>query len=376
MYSRLLAAPKEESIFLFGPRGTGKSSWVQSTFPKANYINLLEDATFTELLASPGRLETRIANSKEYTILDEVQKVPALLDEVHRLIESKGQKFVLTGSSARKLRRGAGNLLAGRALTRKLYPLTTLELGQDFNLHRALSFGTLPRSIKSNKPKDFLKSYISTYLKEEIQAEGLTRNLAGFARFLEAASFSQGQVLNSSGVGQDAHLNQKVTESYFEILEDLLLARRIPVFTRRAKRKIVAHPKFYFFDVGVFNTLRPRGPLDSDAEIQGASLESLVIQDFIAINDYKEWEYESHYWRTHSKLEVDFVFYGPRGLKAVEVTRSAKLRDDDFRALEAFHEDYPEAKCYLVWGGSKAISHKFVKVIPAMEWFGNYSDWF
>ena len=375
MYSRLISIPNKESIFLFGPRGTGKSHWVTTQFPKANYLNLLDDALFTELLAFPSRLEQKIIDPKEYTILDEVQKIPPLLDEVHRLIESKKLKFILTGSSPRKLRRGGANLLAGRAMTRKLYPLTSQELGKDFNLKKALKFGTLPKSAASSEPNTFLKSYVATYLKEEIQAEGLTRNLASFARFLEAASFSQAQVLNVSNIGSEAHIQQKVAESYFEILEDLLLASQLPVFTRRAKRKLIAHPKFFFFDTGVFNTMRPRGPLDSESDIGGVSLESFVWQDFTALNDYLNWEYSSYYWRTRSKVEVDFVFYGPRGFKAIEVKSSSRIRPEDLSSLLTFKEDYPEADLFLIYGGPKTIPHKDIKIIPAELWFG-YSQYF
>ncbi|MBI4405551.1 MAG: ATP-binding protein [Deltaproteobacteria bacterium] len=375
MYSRLITAPKNESFFLFGPRGTGKSSWVTATFPRANYIDLLDDSNYTELLASPGRLVKWVKNPAEYIIVDEVQKIPGILDEVHRLIESKKWKFILTGSSARKLKRGGANLLAGRAITKKMFPLTARELSKDFDLLRALKYGTIPKSVLSEEPKTFLKSYVSTYLKEEIKAEGLTRNVGAFVRFLESASFSQGQVLNVSGVGDDAHIKQKVAESYFEILEDLLLATELPVFSRRAKRKLVAHPKFYFFDVGVFNSIRPRGPLDSDEEIRGISFESFVLQDLQAMNDYLDWEYKAHYWRTSSKMEVDLVLYGKRGLQAIEVKAGHILRNDDFESLNQFKLDYPEANCFLIYGGHKALTNKTIKVVPAEEWFDAYPEW-
>ena len=234
MYSRLISIPNKENIFLFGPRGTGKSHWVTTQFPKANYLNLLDDALYTELLAFP----------------------------------------------------------------------------------------------------------------------------------------------NVSNIGSEAHIQQKVAESYFEILEDLLLASQLPVFTRRAKRKLIAHPKFFFFDTGVFNTIRPRGPLDSESDIGGGSLESFVWQDFTALNDYLNWEYSSYYWRTRSKVKVDFVFYGPRGFKAIEVTSSSRIRPEDLSSLLTFKEDYPEADLFLIYGGPKTIPHKDIKIIPAELWFKGYSQYF
>ena len=204
-------------------------------------------------------------------MVDEVQRVPDILNEVHRLIESRGLRFVLTGSSARKLRRRGVNLLAGRALTRRMHPLTARELGRDFDLGRALRFGCLPFACTASDPQEYLASYVSTYLREEVQQEGLARNLAAFSRFLEAASFSQGSVLNMAAVARDCSVRAKVVEDYFAILENLLIAVRLPVFTRRAKRRLVAHPKFYFFDAGVFRAIRPRGPLESmqrDAIVQ------------------------------------------------------------------------------------------------------------
>ncbi|MFM9968183.1 MAG: ATP-binding protein, partial [Burkholderiales bacterium] len=253
MYSRLLTPSCTQSFFLFGPRGTGKTAWLREHFSAAPFFDLLDSATYTELLASPRRLDDRIpSNYKGWVVVDEIQRVPELLNEVHRLIESRRLQFVLTGSSARKLRARGVNLLAGRALTRQMHPLCAAELGRDFDLKRAIQFGTLPFACTTEKPRDYLASYVSTYLREEIQQEGLTRNLAAFGRFLEAASFSQGSVLNISSVARECGVQVKMADAYFGILEDLMIAVRIPVFARRAKRRLVAHPKFYFFDAGVY----------------------------------------------------------------------------------------------------------------------------
>ena len=216
MYSRILNPPSNKSFFLFGPRGTGKSSWVKGKFPVALYLDLLESEVHNDLLAHPQRLEKMIpAGFNDWIILDEVQKIPELLDEVHRLIEKHRYKFVLTGSSARKLRKKGVNLLAGRALTYHMHPLTTAELGGDFRLDHSLAFGHLPCAYTENDPKRYLDSYVKTYLLEEVQQEGLTRNLGAFSRFLEAASFSQGSALNISSVARDCAVERKVVENYF-----------------------------------------------------------------------------------------------------------------------------------------------------------------
>lgn len=365
MFSRLLEPPASKSFFLFGPRGTGKSHWVRARFPDAVYVDLLESDLATPLLASPQRLENLIPPDwKGWVVIDEVQKIPELLDEVHRLIERRRLKFALTGSSARKLKRKGVNLLAGRAVTLAMHPLTRRELGETFDLRRSLRFGQLPAAYVEDDPAAYLTSYVRTYLREEVQQEGLTRNLGAFSRFLEAASFSQGSPLNMSAVARDCHIERKVVEDYFTILEDLLLACRIPVFTKRAKRRTTSHPKFYFFDAGVYRALRPKGPLDSPEEIDGAALETLLWQELRAINDYRKLEYEIFYWRTAQGLEVDFVLYGERGLKAFEVKRASRVRDEDLTSLMQLREDYPIADCVLVYGGTRAYREGPIEILP------------
>jgi predicted AAA+ superfamily ATPase len=372
MYSRLLTPP-ERSFFLFGPRGTGKSSWVRATYPGAPYFDLLGSDALFELSASPQRLEARLPpGHRGWVVIDEVQKLPEILDEVHRLIEGRRLRFVLTGSSARRLRGKGVNLLAGRAVTRAMHPLTAGELGGDFDLTWSLLVGNLP-SVQITRDRraaqDFLSSYVRTYLREEVQQEGLTRNLGAFSRFLEAASFSQGTPLNTSAVARDSHVERKVVEHYFTILEDLLLASRVPVFTRRARRATVAHPKLYFFDVGVWRTLRPRGPLDSADEIEGPALETLLHQELRAINDYYDLGYTIHYWRTRMGAEVDFVLYGERGLLAFEVKRAARVKGEDFATLRLFLEEYPMASARLVYGGARSFREGPIEVLPAREAF-------
>jgi predicted AAA+ superfamily ATPase len=259
MYTRLLERPLqvESSFFLFGPRGTGKTTWLKKNFPRAIYLDLLDSALYTDLLAHPERLRTLVPKGGAHAvIIDEVQRVPELLNEVHRLIESEGTRFILTGSSARALRRRGVNLLAGRALTFHMHPLTCAELGSDFSLHGSLLHGNLPLAHSAPDPQLFLKSYVQSYLREEVLQEGLTRNIGAFSRFLEAASFSQASILNVSETARECAVERKTVSGYFQVLEDLLLSVTVPVFSRKAKRRLVSHTKFYY--------CRPAGPARGD----------------------------------------------------------------------------------------------------------------
>ena len=370
MYNRMLKLPLEEksSIFLFGPRGTGKTSWLKASLPDALYLDLLDFSTFNSLSANPSRLENLIPkNYENWVILDEVQRVPELLNEVHRLIESKKIRFLLTGSSARSLRRKGVNLLAGRALTYHMHPLIIQECEKDFDLNHVLTYGLLPSVMGHSDPKKYLESYVQTYLREEVVQEGLTRNIGAFSRFLETASFSQGSILNFSEIARELSLNRLVVADYFDILDDLLLAKRIDVFTNRAKRKMVAHQKFYFFDTGVYRVLRPMGPLDTKEEADGSALETLFLQSLTAINDYFGLNYKIYFWRTSSGAEVDFVVYGPSGLHAFEIKRSAHVHNKDLRGLKTFQEDYPEAKLHLIYLGKSREYYGDIDVIPFEE---------
>lgn len=359
---------RKTSFFLFGPRGTGKSTLVGERFPGALRVDLLRESTFADLLGHADRLEAMAeAAGSDTIVVDEVQKLPALLDEVHRLIETRGWRFVLTGSSARKLRRSGTNLLAGRARTLHLHPFSPSELGDRFELGHALRHGLLPTAWVGDDPAEYLKGYVGTYLQQEVQQEALVRNLGAFRRFLEAASLSQASVLNVQAVAADCGISRKTVESHFDLLEDLLLAVRVPVFRRRAARRLTSHPKFFFFDVGVYRALRPRGPLDSDAEIDGAALETLLLQALRAENDNRALGYELSFWRTSAGQEVDFVLYGERGLHAFEVKRSSRFAERDLRALGAFCADYPEAQGHLLYGGSQRYRFDAIEVLPFEE---------
>jgi predicted AAA+ superfamily ATPase len=365
MFPRSLTHDDNKSFFLFGPRGVGKTGWLRRTFPNELYFDLLEARTYSQLLSDPTRLADRIP--KEYSgwvILDEVQRIPELLNEVHRLIESRKLRFIMTGSSARALRRKGVNLLAGRALTRFMHPLTIEELGESFSLKHSLRFGSLPSVYTENDPAAYLASYVATYLREEVQQEGLTRNLAAFSRFLEVASFSQSEVLTMAEVARESSISVKVIQDYFTILEDLLLAVRLPVFSKRAKRRLIAHPKFLFFDSGVFNSIRPKGPLDHPELTPGASVETLFYQQVRALNDYHKLEYSIFYWRTQAKEEVDFVLYGPRGIHAFELKHADRVRGEDLTSLRIFLQDYPGAKGHLLYLGREEYNEAGVSVMP------------
>ena len=248
-----------------------------------------------------------------------------------------------------------------------MQPLTAAELGNDFSLQHSLRYGQLPAAYAEGDPKRYLEAYVKTYLEEEVRQEGLTRNLSAFARFLEAASFSQGSVLNISSVARECHVERKTVESYFSVIEDLMIAYRIPVFSRRAKRRLAAHPKFYFFDAGVYRTLRPMGPLDSPEEIEGIALETLVLQEIMALNRALDLGYHVHYWRTSNGREVDFVLYGPRGLLAFEIKRTARVTPAMLGGLKSFLNDYPMARTHFVYMGSRLMHEDRIGIVPAQQ---------
>lgn len=371
MFNRLLHLPLSgpDSCFLFGPRGTGKTTWLKDKLQTHCYIDLLDQALFFDLSTYPEHLPRYFPQNKDdWIIIDEVQKAPAILNEVHRAIENEGRRFLLTGSSARSLRKRGVNLLAGRALEYTMHPLTAMELGDAFDLLEALRYGQLPKVKSAADPAHYLQSYVNTYLREEVLQEGLTRNMMAFHRFLETASYSYGQQINMSNIGKEIGLSNDTVANYFNILEDLLIAKRISVFSKRAKRTLINRQKFYFFDVGIYQTIRPRGPLDGQAEINGAALEGLFLQECMAINAYFKKAYEIYFWRTKSKLEVDFVLYGPNGLIAFEIKATEKIRTKDLNGLNAFKEDYPVARCFLLYMGKRAMQmENEITVLPIQQ---------
>lgn len=367
MYPRNIADPSStgRSFFLFGPRGTGKTTWVRQQFPNAVYLDLLDHALYLDLLSRPQRLRELIPPRHDaWIVLDEVQRVPLVLNEVHRLIETEGRRFILTGSSARSLRRGGVNLLAGRARTHHMFTLTATEAGADFDLEHALLYGQLPSVYTQADPGGYLASYVASYLRQEVLEEGRVRNLAAFGRFLESASFSQADILNVAAVARDTGVDRKTVSAYFALLEDLLLAERVPVFTRRARRRMAGHPKFYLFDAGVYRAIRPDGPLDSPEEIDGAALETLVYQDLRAAIAYRSLDLKLFTWRTAAGAEVDLIAYGSDGLLAIEVKRSGRIRPADLRGLRQFKGDYPDARCMLLFGGDRREHRDGIELLP------------
>ena len=359
-----------QSFFLLGPRGTGKSTFVRANFPDALYIDLLQPDLFRSLLARPERLREMVhGNPGARTIvLDEIQKVPQLLDVIHALMEEdRRRRFVLTGSSPRKLKRAGADMLAGRALLKRMHPFVAGELGKAFSLPDALRHGMIPVVVGSPEPEATLQSYVDLYLREEIQAEGLTRNIGNFTRFLEAASFSHGSQLTVSNIARECGVERKTVEGYLSILDDLLLTVRVPVFTRKAKRATASHPKFYFFDTGFYNALRPKGPLDRPEEIGGATLEGLVAQHLLAWIDLRRPDVSLHYWRTRSGSEVDFVLYGKEIFRAIEVKTAAVVHPADLRGLKAFGSDYPQAERLLLYRGRERLRIEGIQVLPCGE---------
>ena len=372
MYSRIFNPPKNQSFFLFGARGTGKSTWLKEHYSEANMIDLLEDEVFIKLQAHPQSLMDFVDLKKSKTVvIDEIQRIPELLNERHRLIEKEKIIFILTGSNARKLKRTHSNLLGGRAHRYEMFPLVAAEVKEDFKISEALKFGMLPGRFKQADAKKYLAGYFSLYVREEIQQERLTRSISSFHRFLEAASFSQAQPVVISKIAEDCHVERKTVEEYFNILEDLLLAFRLPVFSKKAKRDLLIKEKFFFFDCGLFQVIRPRGPLDSDSEIGGAALETLVVQEVRALNALKGLGYTLYHWRTKSKHEVDLILYGERGLHAIEIKSTTQIRSEDTDGLKLFLEDYPMAKTTVLYGGSKVQKQGAITYLPVVDFLKN-----
>ncbi len=366
---RSFKEPKQ-SYFLFGPRGTGKSTMTIKNHPEALLIDLRLAETRFRLAANPDYLEELVTSQpdEQTIIIDEIQKIPELLPLVHKLIEKKrGWKFILTGSSARKLKRQGVDLLGGRALKKVLHPFIASELGQQFNLEDALKYGLIPLRFGQENPFETLQAYISLYLEEEVKTEGLIRNYEPFTRFLQIMSLSHGSLLNLTNVARECYVKRTTVMSWMSILEDLLISYQIPVFTQRAKRELSAHPKFYFFDAGVYRALRPKSIGDTTSEIDGAGLEGLVAQHLVAWRDYTTEKHEISFWRTRSGVEVDFVVFGPLGFWAIEVKNSTTIRSEDLRPLMTFQEDYPEAKTFLLYRGKERLRKNNVLCMPCEE---------
>ena len=313
MFSRNLQLPPsgKESFFLWGPRQTGKTTLLRERYPGCKWLDLLKSEEYVHYSAHPERLRREIEaegpSPEKQIVIDEVQRVPELLNEVHWLIENHRLNFALCGSSARKVRRGGSNLLGGRAFRYVMYGLTAGELGSEFDLNRLLNHGYLPRAYESNKPARVFEAYVADYLEQEIAAEGLVRRLPVFARFLDAAAFSDGENVNYTNIASDCGVSNNTVKGYFEILEDTLLCTWLPAYRWRAKRRTAKSPKFYLTDVGIVNRLARRGMLIAGSEQYGKAFENWVHHELSACISYKNIDAKLTYWKLASGIEVDFL---------------------------------------------------------------------
>jgi len=360
---RLLEIPLRpgRSAFLWGPRKVGKTYWIRERFAQVGdwVIDLLRTDEFAEYAARPALLRERWKGGR--VIIDEVQKVPALLDEVHWLIENRRASFLLTGSSARKLRRGHANLLAGRAWRYEMGPLSCLEI-EDFELERAMQAGLLPPHYLSEQPEMDLRAYVADYLKEEIAAEAATQNIPAFAEFLRVAALTNAELLNYTNVARESGVSAKVVRGYFQILEDTLLGHRLPAWRGKSKRRLIGTQKFYLFDVGVANALARRTPVPGNPDF-GKSFEHWVWMELTNYRRYRMPDLPIAYWRTSTGLEVDFILGEMR--TAVEIKASTRLHEGDLRGLRALAEE--ERVRHLVVVSLEAMPRRIGK-IEVLPW--------
>lgn len=352
MFSRVLTLPPSgaRTFFLWGPRQVGKTTLLRQTYPDALWIDLLKADEFRRYATRPETLRLSIqaegAGASRQVVVDEVMKVPALLDEVHWMIENLDVRFALCASSVRKVRRGAASLLGGRALRFELRGLTSAELGTSFDLHRIVNCGLLPRPYQDPEPGELLESYVADYLKEEIAAEGLVRNLPSFADFLEAAALADTEMVRFSNVAQDCGVSSQTVRAYYEILEDTLLGRWLPAWRKRPKRRVARTPKFYFSDVGVVNRLARRGELFAGSELFGKAFESWLCHEISAYLAYTRSEERLSYWRLAGGAEVDFIVGDMR--IAIEAKGAARLGARHLKGLRTLAQDHPEVQRRIV----------------------------
>jgi predicted AAA+ superfamily ATPase len=346
-----IVLPKGQAAFLWGPRKTGKSTYLKDAFPESLRYDFLKTDLALEFIKRPSLLrEQLIAKDasalKRPIILDEVQKVPQILDEVHWLIENKKLNFILCGSSARKLKRGKANLLGGRAWRYELFPFVTQEL-KDAELLRVLNRGMIPDHYLRDDYEKSLKGYVQDYLKEEVFAEGLTRNIPAFARFLDSVGYTHGELTNFSNIARDCGVDAKTIREYYQILVDTLLGRMVEPFKKRQSRQIITKtPKFYLFDVGVAGSLVKRRLSEERGEAFGRAFEHFMFMEIVAHSSYSGLDYPISYWRTKTGLEVDFILGD--GEVAVEVKGQRRIENKDLRPLTAFMEEYQPKKAHVV----------------------------
>lgn len=359
--------PPRQSAFLWGPRKTGKSTYLKERFPHSLVYDFLQTDLFLEFSKQPSLLRERLlAKGNDVlnypVILDEVQKVPQILDEVHWLIENKGLRFILCGSSARKLKRGKANLLGGRAWRYEMFPLVTAEL-ENLNLLRVLNRGMIPNHYLQESYKKALRAYTQDYLKEEVFDEGLTRNIPAFSRFFDAMGYSHGELTNYSNIARECGVDSKTVKEYYQILVDTLLGTRIEPFKRRQNRQVIIRAaKFYLFDVGVAGAITKRHIEEEKGELFGKAFEHFILMEIAAHNSYNELDYEINFWRTKSGLEVDFVLGG--GEVAIEVKGTTHVKKKDLRPLTAFIEEYSPREALVICNEREERVHGRIRIIP------------
>lgn len=366
---------QDDSVFLWGARQVGKSTLVKKLFPDAKIYDLLKSDEYSRLLRRPQLLREELMSYDEtnVVVIDEIQKIPALLDEVHWLIVNRGIRFVLCGSSARKLKRVGTNLLGGRALPVMLFPFVSAEI-PDFDLFRAINNGMIPRHYMVQNPQKRLEAYIGVYLKEEIQEEAVVRQLSSFNRFLDVAAQCDGEMINYTNIAQDCGVSATTIKEYFNILEQTLIGYMVPAFTLSKKRRAITTKKFYYFDVGVVNYLLNRSNLLPGSIDFGHAFEHFMIQEIIAYLSYNEKKEKLSYWRTSNGYEVDAIIGDAR--VAIEFKSSEEVQSKHTKGLKAFEEDFPDAKKIIVSLDRNKRILNGIEIIPAMEflqmlWSGN-----
>lgn len=356
-----------EPCFLWGPRQTGKSTLLRTLFPSAPTYDLLSAREFRRLSADPGVFFEECAalpDKRQPVIVDEIQKLPALLDEVHSLISRHGQQFILTGSSPRKILRGGRNLLGGRAVRHDLLPLTSAEI-PEISLEKAVNRGLLPGHYLSERAAPKLAAYVGDYLREEVLAEALTRNLPAFQRFLEAAAFSNGQIVNSATIAREIGVAANTVRGYFDVLVDTLVATWVPAWTKRAKRRVIQAPKFWFFDIGIVNDLTNRSPLSPGSSDFGAAFEHFIFMELRAHATYspRGTGLPVSYWRTASGIEVDFILGNAE--VAIEVKSTDRPTTDHLKGLRAWREEHPKSRCILVCRAARGRrAEQDIEILP------------
>ena len=374
MYSRTLDIdlPPGQSAFLWGPRKTGKSTLLRRRFPLSARFDLLDTRVMLEFTRTPWTLSERVralgrAQRERSILIDEVQKVPAVLDEVHRLIKDDGLSFVLCGSSARKVKRGRANLLGGRAWRFALHPLTWPEV-PDFDLPGAMNRGLIPSHYDSAAPRRTLAGYVDDYLKEEVFEEGLVRNAPAFSRFFEALGFCHGELINHSNIARDCGVSSKTVKEYFQILVDTLLGVLVEPFSRRRSRAVITKaPRFYLFDVGVAGRLMGRRIERAAGPDFGRALEHFILMEILAYRAYREHDFPVRFWRTKSGQECDFVL-GRDGGVAIEVKGSANVGSRELRGLRAYMEEHQPREAIVVCGdGASWRTHDGIWLLPWEE---------